>query len=93
MEEMMAKKSGFLDDMDEMEMPPEGGATPSMDDVEEMSETDSAGPDLSSIPDDVLQAELDKRKGGNPMQPRGGNPMMPSGSPGVLPPQEGPGNY
>ena len=88
--------SKFLDDMDELEMPPTGAEVPGMDDVEGMVETASAGPDmdLSAIPDDVLQAELDKRKGGNPMG--GAGPGMPGAinkGQQAMAPQEVSGGY
>lgn len=71
--------------IDEMEMPPEEEMAQdeadmaSMSDIEDMTATNTAAGEmnLSAIPDEVLQAELAKRRGGKP-------PM----SAGVLPPQE-----
>lgn len=80
----LARKPELLDEMDmpaEETMDGEGEDMASISDIEQMTETDTgAGEmDLSSIPDEVLQAELNKRLR---------KPPQSSPSPGVLPPQE-----
>lgn len=91
-EDSMDKNAAFLDEMDDMA--PMGGEVPPMDDIEDMAETETAndGPDLSAIPDEVLEAEIAKRKGGNPLT--GKPPAQPGMMPpqGVMPPMEGPGS-
>ena len=79
-------------------MPPmdEGmeGDQASVSDIDTMTATDSAAPemDLSSIPDDVLEKEIQKRKGQAPLAPLGGSAPAP-GAGGVAIPQEGPTSY
>ena len=81
--------------MDELEMPPmdEGmeGDQASVSDIDAMTATDSAAPemDLSSIPDDVLERELQKRKVQSPL----GGSAPPPAPGGVAIPQEGASSF
>lgn len=73
-------KSKMLDEMEMMSGPSEeSDDMPSMDDIEDMTSTSTAAGamDLSAIPDEVLQAELAKRKGGAAGGGAGAGPVVP----------------